>query len=197
MSQYENAPATKMVATHCVCCARPLVDAKSVERGVGPDCAKKYGFEDAQCEPNWDIALKELGSSPVSEKVNTFWRNDARIVCNALVYQIAANKTDKFVPNLILAIYHLGYHNLASCLVTATNGISVYKDGESFVVNTPFSNDWNFIARGIKGQYFDRKIKARIVPIDQKLSLWKALCAAFPGSLCVGDNGIKRLIRAS
>ena len=45
---YETAPATLLVATHCACCARPLVDAVSVERGCGPDCSRRYGIADAQ-----------------------------------------------------------------------------------------------------------------------------------------------------
>ena len=44
MTNYENAPATRLLATHCACCARPLVDAKSVETGMCPVCRKKHGF---------------------------------------------------------------------------------------------------------------------------------------------------------
>lgn len=43
MSTYENAPATKLLATNCACCGRALVDAVSVETGIGPDCREKYG----------------------------------------------------------------------------------------------------------------------------------------------------------
>ena len=60
---YESAPATKMIATHCAVCARPLLDAESVERGIGPDCAKRHGFGKEQEEPNWltvAVALSEL-----------------------------------------------------------------------------------------------------------------------------------------
>lgn len=46
MSGYENAPATKFVATHCVCCGKALVDAPSLETGMGPVCRKKYGYND-------------------------------------------------------------------------------------------------------------------------------------------------------
>ena len=35
---YMNAPTTKMLASHCVCCGRSLVDATSVEMGIGPEC---------------------------------------------------------------------------------------------------------------------------------------------------------------
>jgi len=43
---YENAPATKFVATQCVCCGRALVDAPSLESGMGPVCRKKHGYND-------------------------------------------------------------------------------------------------------------------------------------------------------
>lgn len=43
MSTYANAPATVLLATACACCGRALVDAVSVETGIGPDCREKYG----------------------------------------------------------------------------------------------------------------------------------------------------------
>jgi uncharacterized Zn finger protein (UPF0148 family) len=39
---YEEAPATQMLATHCCVCGRPLVDAISVETGIGPVCRRRY-----------------------------------------------------------------------------------------------------------------------------------------------------------
>lgn len=41
---YENAPASSLLATNCLCCNRPLVDAASVEAGIGPICREKYGY---------------------------------------------------------------------------------------------------------------------------------------------------------
>ena len=42
---YANAPATKMLAIYCAICGRPLVDAQSIERGIGPDCAARLDIE--------------------------------------------------------------------------------------------------------------------------------------------------------
>lgn len=39
---YENAPATILLNTNCACCGKKLVDANSVERGIGPVCNEKY-----------------------------------------------------------------------------------------------------------------------------------------------------------
>lgn len=61
---YENAPATKLLATACACCGRALVDAVSVETGIGPDCREKYGV-------TFDTT------------------NDAHVEANALVFQVA------------------------------------------------------------------------------------------------------------
>jgi gamma-glutamylaminecyclotransferase len=48
MNGYENAPATRLLATSCACCGRALLDAISVEAGIGPDCREKYGYGEAQ-----------------------------------------------------------------------------------------------------------------------------------------------------
>ena len=41
---YKSAPTTRLLATHCCACGRPLRDAKSVETGIGPVCRRKHGF---------------------------------------------------------------------------------------------------------------------------------------------------------
>lgn len=45
MNTYENAPATKLLATNCACCGRALVDAVSVETGIGPECRKNFSVD--------------------------------------------------------------------------------------------------------------------------------------------------------
>ena len=59
---YVNAPATKLLATNCACCGRSLVDAVSVETGIGPECRKRFGSdvvvnEAARTEANELVAL--------------------------------------------------------------------------------------------------------------------------------------------
>jgi len=39
---YEQALSTRLLATHCCCCNRPLRDADSVSLGIGPICREKY-----------------------------------------------------------------------------------------------------------------------------------------------------------
>lgn len=46
MTDYTNAPATAMLATHCSACGRPLLDAESVTAMMGPVCRSKYALPD-------------------------------------------------------------------------------------------------------------------------------------------------------
>jgi len=84
---YEDAPATKLVATHCCCCGRALLDAQSVEIGIGPVCREKFGFVGAMVSP------------------------EAREEANKLVYQIACAPT--MSAALILRLRELGFVKLA------------------------------------------------------------------------------------
>jgi hypothetical protein len=47
---YVNAPSTKMLATHCAICSRPLRDAQSVEVGIGPICRERVAAMDKLSE---------------------------------------------------------------------------------------------------------------------------------------------------
>ena len=76
MSSYENAPATIMLATHCCCCGRPLVDAISVELGIGPEC--RNGRTDGISQEQREICNKLTAAAAVAaqegnvEKVRAF-----------------------------------------------------------------------------------------------------------------------------
>lgn len=43
-NSYESEAGTVLLATNCLICGRPLRDPESLERGVGPYCAKKHGI---------------------------------------------------------------------------------------------------------------------------------------------------------
>ena len=45
MTDYRNAPQTQLLATSCCCCGRPLVDAISVQLGIGPECRQGYNSD--------------------------------------------------------------------------------------------------------------------------------------------------------
>lgn len=91
-SSYENAPSTTLLATHCALCGRPLRDADSVERGVGPDCAEKHGYGDAQGEADWDrvdaLLIGGQAHQELFEAVAPCY-GQARGAANAIVHHAA------------------------------------------------------------------------------------------------------------
>ncbi len=188
---YENAPATKLLATHCCCCGRPLVDSISVERGIGPDCAKKYGYDEAQEPVDIVNYCNLMGEVPSTVLDGAF---DSHKESNKLVHTIALQPKNHN-QNLIMAIYYLGFKVLATKLAIKTSGIEVKKagNGEFYHVFAPFSQDWLFNVRGIKGRKWNASNKCWEIPVNQRISLWNALLATYPGSLVVGSNGIKPL----
>src|SRR5687767_11998091 len=87
---YENAPATRLLATRCACCHRALVDAESVERGVGPDCAKRYGYGLAQGPADLTLAAADLAAGGWSnERITALLATPERDMANALVHAVA------------------------------------------------------------------------------------------------------------
>jgi|GEM_PF-6655825 hypothetical protein len=180
---YENAPATRLVATHCACCSRPLVDAASVERGVGPECARKYGYDDAQGEPDWDAVQKALDF-----KDGCFPDRDPHKAANALVYHIATNPVEGSAP-AIAAIDALGFKTLARTLAERLDAITVEAEGDMLVIKAPYSEAFNVAMRRVPGARWNAGRKARMVPAMQRMQLWAAIKAAFgPGTLVVGSR---------
>jgi hypothetical protein len=189
---YENAPATRLVATHCACCSRPLVDAASVERGVGPECARKYGYDDAQGEPDWDAVQKALdlyagGDAPC------FPERDAHKAANVLVHYVAAVPSDASCP-AVAAIDALGFKTLARTLALRLGAIvvdAIQVDGQRdmLVVKAPYSEAFNVAMRRVPGARWNAGRKARMVPAIQRMQLWAAIKTAFgPGTLVVGSR---------
>jgi hypothetical protein len=184
---YESAPATRLVATHCACCGRLLVDAASVERGVGPECARKYGYNDAQGEADWDAVQKALdlyagGDQPC------FPERDAHKAANVLVHYVAAVPSDASWP-AVAAIDALGFKLLARTLAERLGAIVVEAHGDTLFVKAPFSEAFNVALRRVPGARWNAEMKMRTVPRMQRMQLWAAIKTAFgPGTLVVGSR---------
>jgi len=175
---YENAPATKMVATHCACCGRPLVDAASVETGIGPECRKKHGF-DIPCT------------------------DEARVEANKLVYLIAAKQDGPEVAEHCKALFALGFAQLVLAVLkrVATIRISITDDTHPhgagrFAVVTPYSEQSVTTLRTIPGRRFYNPKKAgkpgephNTFPREAQAALWQAFQILYPGATAVGPKG--------
>lgn len=69
---WENALSTKLLATHCVFCGRPLRDPQSVERGWGPECGEKFWMpESLPTALNVEAARTAMRMAP--DKLRARW----------------------------------------------------------------------------------------------------------------------------
>lgn len=116
---YENAVSTRLIATHCAVCRRPLRDAVSVERGVGPDCAERYGYGEAQTEPTWLVVAVALTEVAGGLSLEAFVTRDAHALANLLTHQIATDlDAEETNGRLLAAIRGCGFTKLADKLAT-------------------------------------------------------------------------------
>jgi hypothetical protein len=174
---YENARATVKLATHCVCCGRPLVDATSVELGIGPECRKG-----------------DNGGIP----------DDVRVEANKYVYEAALAADQGRVGDVIIIagkIRDLGLDKLASKVgrrfknAERNADITIDVEGDEYVVSTPFrrGDKEAFIAawRKIPGRRY--RNGRNYIPIAQKKALWTLLQDFFGGKFGKGPKGIFRI----
>lgn len=176
---YENATATRLLATNCIVCGRALVDAVSVETGIGPECREHFGA-DVDVTP------------------------EAHVAANKLVFQasIAAVKGHiAKVHEYAEQVKALGFTTLAEKMtgrfVNAERqaDIVIEQSGEVYTVATPFRRGDKdaFIAawRAIPGRRFSGGVN--VVPVTEKAALWALLRQFFPGRWGKGPQGIFRV----
>lgn len=197
---YENSPACLLLATHCACCGRALVDAKSVETGVGPECRKRHGYATAEGSPDWVVALAALASAAEADarlgelafKV-VGMMDDTRKAANLVMHRIAAAQTGEGVGHLVTALRALGYRKMAERTADRLGSVLVEIDAATgaYAVFAPYSEEFTAAMRGVPGRRWDRETKANVVPATSRTALWGALRAALrPGTLVVGPRSI-------
>jgi hypothetical protein len=167
---YENAPATKLVAKNCAICGRPLVDALSVECGIGPICREESGY-DVEAEP------------------------EARATANAIVHRIATGMPlDELIP-AIETLSAFGFKKLADTVAArkATIVVEDWGDG-TLAVFTPYHSEFvNALKTATPWRKWDGAQKCWLVPAGRSTSakLWAAMKWCFPGALAIGPKGLK------
>jgi len=162
---YESAPATALLATQCCVCGRPLLDAKSVELGIGPICRKKHGYNIA------DIS------------------DEARTAANGLVHRIAANGSTLESLADIAALLELGFDKLAGKIEARMTSITIKADGGVLSVKAPYDVDFVSAVKSIRGRRWNKETKTWGVPASERRALWNALKAYYPGVLAIGPKG--------
>lgn len=177
MRSYTSARATEMVATKCAICALPLVDADSVETGVGPTCRAKHGFK-AACAPPEPAALLRWTAELA--------RPDARGCVNVLTYRIAAMQKGPEVPEWIAAIYALGYRKLADAIGKRVGTVHIEIANGEIAVRAPYSPSFIEAVKRIPLRRWDAEHKVNVIPVDAKRALWFALKDCYAGSILIG-----------
>lgn len=192
MSTYENAPATKLLATHCACCARPLVDATSVETGIGPDCRKRHGYDKPDVAVELNQACAMAANLPDDVYAEIAGADTTREACNRLVYRIAVEQDGPLVNAYTNTIRALGFEKLADRITHRVATIRIEQDGGEYLVKTPYSEAAVNAFRGLPhdARRWDRQEKAWRVRTGAKGALFAALKRAFPGATASGPKGL-------
>jgi hypothetical protein len=177
---YEEAPAAVLLATHCCACGRALLDAVSVERGIGPVCAEKFGF---------------LVDVPADERAEA----------NKLVHFIAAKagecgaEASPEVEVARLTLAEMGFTKLAAIIRLRLAGkvdVVVEVEGDLLIVRAPFSFEFNEAVRAFGRTHwefrkeFAGRRNVRLVPVAERVRLWRALKRAYPGRKLAGPAGV-------
>jgi len=180
---YEDAPATKIMATHCCACGKPLVDAKSVETGMGPVCRKKYGYD-----------------MPCSEE----HRKMANAIIYALALAVSNNEVTLETVQSVDQLDALGFTKIAAIFrfrsVPIAVTIDTFDGEERYFVRAPYNESYNYDVWTKPRQ--GTKVPAAFAPTAKKVFHWTfpkdeynrkrifgALLKHFEGSLAFAPDG--------
>lgn len=193
---YENSRAAKMLNVHCIICNRPLLNADSVQRAVGPDCAKKHGVELRLGFVEWEKAAQALAEIlPPDHEVWALWGEEDRVgeIANSLTWWVA--HMDHYPRQRtagICALDALGYTALARAAAKGRGGVFVQERAGRLEVASPYSENWIQASRQIQGRLWDGARKVTTFPASQRMQVWQAICRSYVGGTpVVGDKGIK------
>ena len=165
---YENAPATRMLATNCAVCGRPLVDSISVEVGIGPECRKKYGY---------NINVPE----------------DVRAEANQIVHAIAVEQEGITVAQAAARLRDIGFAKLADTILRRVSNVTILDPGDGYRVAFRYVEEIVNDFRRVPGrQWLGRKTpseKMWRVPYSSKRELFEWLKRNFRGAVINGPKG--------
>jgi uncharacterized Zn finger protein (UPF0148 family) len=196
MGNHFNAPTTKLLNTHCARCGLPLVDAQSVERGIGPVCNRR---------------LDEEINHEHRKQVNKMVFEVAQMVAQQRAGELS--KADIAGPlSAICGIAHdLGYPDLAARLkkragaeidrlqAIEDQGPAIEEEDEVQVhirrsdvwifVTCPYNAEANADFRQIPGRYWMNDLKANRFPKEQGREVLETLKKHYSGMRALGDKG--------
>jgi hypothetical protein len=174
---YEGAVTTKMLATNCVCCGRALVDAISVELGIGPEC--RDGFNGNMSDEN-------------------------RKMANSLVFQASIAATAGRIEEVrekAEQVKSLGFEELADKMVRRFKkaevlaSVVITQEGNVYKVVTPYrrkeAKEFVEAWREVPGRRWENGFN--VVPVSSKGALWTLLKRFFHGKYAKGPLGVFKI----
>lgn len=173
---YENSIQCRLLATHCCCCGRPLVDAISVEMGIGPECRK--GRTDGISKEQQEICNKLTHAAALAAQEGQVEK------VRAIAAEIAALGLTELAEKV--------QHRFVNAERLAK--ITIVQAGDSLSVHTPWKRNGDFVAawRSIPGRRYAGAGK-NVVPVTSKRELWNLLLKFFPGQFGKGPQGLFRV----
>lgn len=188
------------VASHCCVCGLQLVDATSIEFGIGPVCRRKYNYEDAYViTPEIRDAVSEYAALhlplELAERLDRACENDdSRKAANLVVYFASAEQGEAAVK-AAWVLNKLGYTLLATRISERLCEIEIKRTaGGMLAVRTPFNPAFlaALKAKYIVGRRWDADLKMWVMPdtFEAFQILDLALRTAYKGALAVGPNGV-------
>lgn len=164
MPGYENAPATRQLATRCAICARPLVDAASVTAGIGPVCRQRHGYAE------------------IPEHM--------RVLANQMIHKIArdgATAADK--AEGINALRAMGLTKIVDKLIAFHATATITRGGVAITLKSKYSEALVAAVRRVPGRRYNRAEKVNVFPEGSGRALMDALSRSIGGQLCYGPKG--------
>lgn len=171
---YEEAPQTKMLATHCACCDRPLCDALSVEIGMGPVCREKHGY------------AVVAGFDEVTRKA-----------ANVLIWVIAVKRNEPgIVVDACKELFKLGAIQVVAAILRRVAKVQValteadHPHGAGrLAVHTPYYAEAVDAMRKVPGRLWDKAHKVNTFPVSSKLAVYEVFQKFWAGEVAVGPKG--------
>lgn len=162
---YEDAPATHMVATHCAICHRALVDALSVEVGVGPVCRKRH--------------LAELEALDEDD--------EARQAANKLIHTIACRQHEDNLA-LVKELFTLGFPGVVKAIMRTIAKVQIEETNLGYWIKTPYCEQAATAWRRVPGRRWKEE-KGNWIPKQAKSHAYAVLLTYHEGEMAMGPKG--------
>lgn len=199
---YENAINTRQMATRCVFCGRPLVDAVSVEAGAGPDCRAKYGAVGAPGPVDREKLELMVDTAPEKLKADVLpllRGGDLKGAVQRSIWHaaVAAEFGGEHSKEALTAAHGIaqaaGYHTTAQKIAEmcfAGSQVRIEAAGDDLRIFTPYNKAFVEAIKNVPGRRFSKHPAPHwSVPKERLSEAINALVAGFPGEIALDADG--------